>query len=70
MIEVTEEMIAAFDRAVDEKLGYLHRPQAEVLRVGLAAVLALVAETHCMEARGHVYHPLRRSPGEVPWGLP
>ena len=46
MIEPTDEMIAAFDRAVDEKLSYLHRPQAEVLRVGLAAVFALVERNY------------------------
>jgi hypothetical protein len=60
VIEPTDEMIAAADRAIDEQLGYLHRPQAEVLRVIIAAVLAIVERDRCMEPRGHVWHPLRR----------
>lgn len=59
VIEPTDEMIAAFDRAVDEQLGYLHRPQAEVLRVGLAAVLAVVERDQPTAKAG---------PGEDPCG--
>jgi hypothetical protein len=32
--------------------------------------LAAIERDRCPERRGHVCHPLRRSPGEVPWGLP
>jgi hypothetical protein len=39
--EPIDEMIAAADQAIDRELGYLHRPQAEVLRVIIGAALAV-----------------------------
>ena len=67
VIEPTDEHIAAFDAAVDRELGYLHRPQAEVLRVGLAAVLAIVERDWNMQPRpeGSLFPPKRRE--HPPW---
>jgi hypothetical protein len=44
VIEVTDEMVATFDQGVDRETGYLSRPQAEVVRAGVSAVLALFVQ--------------------------
>lgn len=54
MIEPTDEMVQAFARV------FFTNPLGEDVRAGLAAVLAIVARDHCLEAKGHVYHPLAR----------
>lgn len=41
VIQVTDEMIAAFDEGVDRETGYLNRPKAKVVRAGVSAVLSL-----------------------------
>jgi hypothetical protein len=67
VIEPTDDMISAFDEAVDRELGYLHRPQAEVLRVGLAAVLAIVERDYDVTPKlPPVEHRLR---GEIWWNF-
>lgn len=66
MIELTFEMLEAYAAGASSVTGL----NVEASATGLAAVLAIVARDYCLERRGHVWHPLRRSPGEVPWGLP
>lgn len=41
VIEVTDEMIAAFDQGVDRETGYLNRPKAKAIRAGMTAALAV-----------------------------
>lgn len=58
MIEPTDEMVEAFELAAWPK------PDSETIHIeaGLAAVLALVERDHCLERKGHVYHPLMARP--------
>lgn len=49
MIEPTDEMLNAYERAAEAAFG---QPTQGSL-VGLAAVLAIVARDRCMQARGH-----------------
>jgi hypothetical protein len=65
VIEPTEEMKRAFREAQARRAEELVAEGAllgahDILDRGLAAVLAIVERDHCMEPRGHVYHPLRR----------
>lgn len=53
-IEITEAIISAFGAGVDRETGYLNRPKAEVVRAGLAAVLALP------EVRQAIHDDVRR----------
>jgi hypothetical protein len=58
-LEPTDEMVAAFERFMTDVT-----PEVGQTRNALAAVLSVVARDRCMEARGHVYHPLAKpSPG-------
>jgi hypothetical protein len=66
VIEPTEEMERAYAGGTGSPSWKL--PPGH--RAGLAAVLAIVERDRCMESKGHVAIQLRRSPGEVPWGLP
>lgn len=63
VIEPTDEMRRAYEQAAAEEWGWI---AARSSGQGLAAVLAIVARDHCMERRGHVYHPLRAVPVEPP----
>lgn len=54
MIEPTDEMVTAL-------LGEVSLIEGEP-RAAVAAVLAIVARDHCLERRGHVFHPLRKWP--------
>lgn len=69
MIEPTDEMIAAMERAYAETTGINWSRLHVNHRAGLAAVLAVVARDRCMEAAGHVYHPLARERPATDFGL-
>lgn len=58
MIKVTEEMQLAF---IEGKQASTWGPNTAYAD-GLAAVLAIVERDHCMEPKGHVFHPLRKEP--------
>lgn len=53
-IEITDEMVAAFDEGVDRETGYLNRPKAVVIRAGVAAVLSMP------EVRQAIHDDVRR----------
>lgn len=57
MIDPTDQMIYAFAGEPE-----ITATDAHAIRVGLAAVLAIVERDHCMEPKGHVFHPLRKEP--------
>lgn len=59
MIEPTGEMRLAFDEAPAADKGCTC---AICLNHRLAAVLALVGRDRCLEAKGHVWHPLAKLP--------
>lgn len=75
MIEPTDEMKAAFRAAQERRAEELVAEGAplgghDILDRGLAAVLTLVERDHCMEPKGHVFHPLRkehRPKGDIWW---
>lgn len=58
MIEPTDEMLAAF--LAEARPSRLWADGDPDWRAGLAAVLAVVARDRCLEAAGHVWHPLAR----------
>lgn len=60
MIEPTDEMVTAFMRAAAETPVQVAGRELLNARAGLAAVLAIVARDHCLERRGHVFHPLAK----------
>jgi hypothetical protein len=72
VIEPTDEMIYAFAGEPE-----ITATDAHAIRVGLAAVLAIVDRDRCPERRGHVWHPLDKTPPALPkkcgstrWGMP
>lgn len=71
MIELTDEMIYAFAGEPE-----ITATDAHAIRVGLAAVLAILDRDRCPERRGHVWHPLDKAPPTPPkrcggtrWGM-
>lgn len=81
MIEPTDEMVEAQAAAFSDRMAELLAAggafdMTDPKRAGLAAVLAIVERDHCLERRGHVWHPLDKTPptppktcGSTRWGM-
>ena len=75
MIDPIDEMREAFLAEREDACDEIGCGRPECLDVRLAAALAIVARTRCMEPRGHVFHPLARPEppvehrlrGEIAW---
>ena len=55
MIEPTRAMV----HLIYERINFVDHDDSGIAE-GLAEVFKLLAEERCMEARGHVYHPLAK----------
>jgi hypothetical protein len=67
VIEVTDEMRAAFRADRDDWCDEIGCGRDDCLTERLAAVLAIVERDRCLAPAGHVWHPLTEQAVKVKW---